>query len=64
MRRPAPPARIGSWQVVNGDTGAVLTSGSGAGVITFTSTSLKKITFKITSSSGTPQVAEFETYAS
>ena len=54
---------IGSWQVINADTGAVLKSGSGAGVITFTATSLKKITFKITSSTGTPKVAEFETYA-
>ncbi|SHM06047.1 pectate lyase family protein [Actinacidiphila paucisporea] len=55
--------RIGSWQVVNGDTGAVLTSGSGAGAITVPRTSLKKITFQITGASGTPQVAEFETYA-
>ena len=52
-----------SWQVINADTGAVLKSGSGAGVITFTATSLKKITFEITSSTGTPKVAEFETYA-
>ncbi|WP_432138154.1 MULTISPECIES: pectate lyase family protein [unclassified Streptomyces] len=55
--------RIGSWRVVNHDTGATLTSGSGAGVITFPRTSLKKITFEITGSSGTPRVAEFETYA-
>ncbi|MBF9133873.1 pectate lyase [Plantactinospora sp. S1510] len=54
---------IGSWRVVNADTGAVLTSGSGAGVITFTRTTLKKITFDITSSNGSPRVAEFETYA-
>ncbi|MBB5873612.1 pectate lyase [Allocatelliglobosispora scoriae] len=54
---------IGAWQVVNADTGAVLKSGSGAGVITFSATSLKKITFKITSASGTPKVAEYETYA-
>jgi pectate lyase len=54
---------IGSWQVINGDTGAVLKSGSGAGAIAFASTSLKKITFRITSASGTPKVAEFETYA-
>ncbi|MEN3609887.1 pectate lyase [Plantactinospora sp. ZYX-F-223] len=54
---------IGSWRVVNHDTGAVLTSGSGAGVITFPATSLRKITFEITSSTGTPRVAEFETYA-
>ncbi|MFI6204782.1 polysaccharide lyase family 1 protein [Streptomyces sp. NPDC051041] len=54
---------IGSWRVVNGDTGAVLTSGSGAGVISFPKVSLKKITFQITGSTGTPKVAEFETYA-
>ncbi|NEY31077.1 pectate lyase [Streptomyces sp. PRKS01-65] len=54
---------IGSWRVLNADTGAVLTSGSGAGVITFPRTSLQKITFEITGSSGTPRVAEFETYA-
>ncbi|MFB8775316.1 pectate lyase family protein [Streptomyces broussonetiae] len=54
---------IGSWRVVNHDTGAVLKTGSGAGVIAFTSTTLSKITFEITSSNGTPRVAEFETYA-
>ena len=54
---------IGSWRVVNNDNGAVLATGSGAGVITFAATSLRKINFEITSSSGTPQVAEFETYA-
>jgi pectate lyase len=55
--------RIGSYQVVNHDTGAVLRSGSGAGLITFPATSLSKINFVITSSSGTPVVAEFETNA-
>lgn len=55
---------IGSWQVVNNDTGAVLASGSGAGRITFPSTSMTKINFVITSASGTPRIAEFETYAS
>ena len=54
---------IGSWQVVNHETGAVLASGSGAGNITFAATSLSKIDFVITGSSGTPRVAEFETYA-
>jgi hypothetical protein len=54
---------IGSWRVVNNDTGAVLATGDGAGVITFTPTSLTKINFEITSSSGAPRVAEFETYA-
>ncbi|GEA87230.1 pectate lyase [Cellulomonas cellasea] len=54
---------IGSWRVLNGDSGAVLATGSGAGVISFASTSLKKVTFEITSASGTPRIAEFETYA-
>ncbi|WP_405387939.1 pectate lyase [Streptomyces sp. NBC_01102] len=54
---------IGSWRVVNADTGAVLTSGSGAGVIAVPRTSLSKITFEITGSTGTPKIAEFETYA-
>ncbi|MFF9672013.1 polysaccharide lyase family 1 protein [Streptomyces eurythermus] len=55
--------RIGSWRVLNGDTGAQLTSGSGAGVISLPRTTLSKVTFQITGASGTPQVAEFETYA-
>ncbi|WP_433830793.1 pectate lyase family protein [Actinoplanes sp. CA-015351] len=55
---------IGAYQVLNGSTGAVLTSGSGSGVISFTATSTTKITFKINSASGTPRVGEFETYAS
>ncbi|MEU6075881.1 cellulose-binding protein [Micromonospora sp. NPDC047074] len=55
---------IGSWRVVNNDTGATLATGSGAGEISFAPISLSKINFEITSSSGTPRVAEFETYAS
>ncbi|MGW2952488.1 pectate lyase family protein [Streptomyces eurythermus] len=55
--------RIGSWRVLNGDTGALLTSGSGAGTISLPRTTLSKVTFQITGASGTPQVAEFETYA-
>ncbi|MFC5003809.1 polysaccharide lyase family 1 protein [Dactylosporangium cerinum] len=54
---------IRNWRVLNGDTGAVLASGTGAGVITFSSTSTKKVTFEITTATGTPRVAEFETYA-
>lgn len=54
---------IRSWRVVNHDTGAVLTTGTGAGVITFSPVSLRKINFEILSSNGTPRVAEFETYA-
>jgi pectate lyase len=55
---------VGSYQVLNGTTGAVLASGSGTGVISIPATSLTKLTFKINSSSGTPKIAEFETYAS
>ncbi|WCD94304.1 pectate lyase [Streptomyces sp. HUAS 31] len=54
---------IGSWRLLNADTGAVLATGSAAGVVTFPQTSLKKITFEITGATGTPKVAEFETYA-
>ncbi|MFE6488080.1 polysaccharide lyase family 1 protein [Streptomyces sp. NPDC057757] len=54
---------IGSWRLLNADTGAVLTSGSGAGVITFPRTSLSKVTFEITGSTGTPKIAEFESFA-
>ncbi|MFD4795212.1 pectate lyase family protein [Streptomyces anulatus] len=53
---------IKDWRLLNGDTGAELTSGEGAGVISFPRTSLRKITFEITGSTGTPRVAEFETY--
>jgi pectate lyase len=62
--REASGSSIGNFQVVNGATGAVLASGTGGGVKTFAATSTTKITFKITSSSGTPKIAEFETYAS
>ncbi|MEU7585295.1 polysaccharide lyase family 1 protein [Micromonospora sp. NPDC049230] len=55
---------IGAWQLINNDNGAVLAAGSGAGSITFSSTALSKINFKINSSGGTPRVGEFETYAS
>jgi pectate lyase len=55
---------IGSYRVLNADTGAVLKTGTGSGVITFAATSLKKVTFEIQSASGTPQIGEFETYAS
>ncbi|MFV2009647.1 carbohydrate-binding protein [Micromonospora sp. LOL_027] len=54
---------ISSWRLYNHDNGATLASGSGAGVISFSSTTLRKISFEITGASGTPQIAEFETYA-
>jgi pectate lyase len=55
---------ISSWRVLNADTSGVLASGSGSpSTISFSSTSLKKLTFEILSASGTPRIAEFETYA-
>ncbi len=54
---------VRSWRLLNHDTGAVLASGSTAGVVSFPRTSLSKITFEITGSQGTPRIAEFETYA-
>ncbi|MHB9757684.1 pectate lyase family protein [Streptomyces sp. BYX5S] len=59
----AASGRITGWRVLNGDTGAVLASGTTAGVVSFPKTSLKKVTFEITGASAAPQVAEFETYA-
>jgi pectate lyase len=56
--------RIGTWQLVNNSSGAVLASGSGAGTIGFTPVALTKLNFEITAASATPAVAEFETYAS
>ncbi|GAA1614003.1 pectate lyase [Actinoplanes couchii] len=56
---------ISAWRVLNADSGSVLTSGSGSpSTISFTSTSLKKLTFEITSASAAPRIAEFETYSS
>ncbi|WP_306214141.1 pectate lyase family protein [Actinoplanes sp. RD1] len=55
---------VTAWRLLNADTGAVLATGSRAGVVTFAATSAKKITFDITAASGTPKIAEFETYAS
>ncbi|MGC3002005.1 pectate lyase family protein [Streptomyces sp. G35A] len=54
---------VRSYRILNHDTGAVLASGTGAGVISVPKTSLSKITFEITGSTGTPRIAEFETYA-
>jgi hypothetical protein len=56
---------ISAWRVLNADTGSQLASGSGSpSTITFSSASLKKLTFEITSASGAPRIAEFETYSS
>ncbi len=54
---------ISAWRVVNHDSGSVLASGSGSpSTINFSSTSLKKISFEITSASSAPRIAEVETY--
>ncbi|SDT15550.1 pectate lyase [Actinoplanes derwentensis] len=56
---------ISAWRVLNADSGSVLTSGSGSpSTVNFTATSLKKLTFEITSASAAPRIAEFETYSS
>ncbi|WP_430781779.1 pectate lyase [Actinoplanes sp. G11-F43] len=56
---------ISAWRVLNHDTGGVLASGSGSpSTINFSSTSLKKITFEITSASAAPRIAEFQTFSS
>lgn len=56
---------IGAWRLLNADNGAVLSSGSGSpGTISFSSTTLKKLTLDITSASSAPRIAEFETYSS
>jgi hypothetical protein len=54
---------ISSWRVLNADNSAVLASGSGSpSTVSFSSTSLKKLTFEILGASGAPRIAEFETY--
>jgi hypothetical protein len=56
---------INAWRLLNADNGAVLASGSGSpSSVSFASTSLKKLTLDITSASGAPRIAEFETYSS
>ena len=63
IRHASGAGSISAWRVLNGDSGAVLTSGSGnPGTISFASTSLKKLTLDITGASGAPRIAEFETY--
>ncbi|WP_309133797.1 pectate lyase [Cellulomonas sp.] len=54
---------ITSFRVVNNDTGAVLGTGSGSNAtVSFPAVSLKKVNVEITGASGTPRVAEVETY--
>src|SRR3954462_4828139 len=65
IRQASGGGSISAWRLLNADNGAVLASGSGSpSTINFASTSLKKLTFEITSASSAPRIAEFETYAS
>ncbi|CAM5279725.1 pectate lyase [Streptomyces badius] len=54
---------IRAWRLLDADAGTVLASGEGAGTVSFPRTTLRKITFEIVSSTGTPKIAEYETYA-
>jgi pectate lyase len=64
IRQASGGGSISAWRVLNGDNQSVLTSGSGnPSTISFSATSLKKLTFEITSASGAARIAEFETYA-
>lgn len=63
IRQASGGGSITAWRLLNADSGAVLTSGSGSpSTISFSSTSLKKLTLDITGASGAPRIAEFETY--
>ncbi|QJR82270.1 pectate trisaccharide-lyase [Alteromonas pelagimontana] len=57
--------RITAWSLVNYDTGVVLASGNSVpDVVTFNAVTLNKLSFVISAATGTPQIAEFEVYAS
>ncbi|MEU3607524.1 pectate lyase [Streptomyces sp. NPDC035033] len=63
VREAAGGGTVTGWRLLNADTGAVLATGGAAGTATFPATALSKVTFEITSATGTPRIAEFETYA-
>ncbi|GIE99613.1 hypothetical protein [Paractinoplanes rishiriensis] len=63
IKEPAGTPRIRAWRVKDHDANTILATGTGAGEITFTPTTLRKISFEILTSNGTPRVAEFETFA-
>lgn len=54
---------IGAWELVNHDNGDVIAAGNNAGTIHFSPVTLNKIDFVINTATGTPTVAEFETYS-
>lgn len=57
--------RVRNWRLTDNDSGDVVASGNGiSGTIGFDSVSTSKLNFEIESASGTPQIAEFETYSS
>jgi hypothetical protein len=63
IRQASGGGSINAWRLYNYDNGATLASGSGSpSTISFASTSLRKLTFEITSASSAPRIAEFETY--
>jgi hypothetical protein len=51
------------WRLRDHDSGALLATGTTARDVAFRPTSLEKVTLEILSATGTPRVAEFETYA-
>ncbi|HEX5205123.1 pectate lyase [Paractinoplanes rhizophilus] len=63
IRQASGGGSINAWRLYNYDNGNTLASGSGSpSTISFASTSLRKLTFEITSASSAPRIAEFETY--
>ncbi|GAA3622997.1 polysaccharide lyase family 1 protein [Kineosporia mesophila] len=56
-------SKITSWKLIDETNGKTISTGTNSGTKTFTPISTKKLTFEIVSSSSTPKIAEFETYA-
>ncbi|MGW6246846.1 pectate lyase family protein [Streptomyces roseolus] len=63
IREASGAGTVTGWRLLNADTGAVLATGGAAGTVSLPATSLSKVTFEITGATGTPRIAEFETYA-
>jgi len=56
---------VTSWQLLDADTDEVLASGSSVpSTISFDPVSVRKLTFRIAAASATPQIAEYQAYAS
>ncbi|GAA2634455.1 hypothetical protein [Paractinoplanes durhamensis] len=64
IREAAGGGTIQSWRLRDHDTGTVLATGTTARNITFAPATIRKIDFDILAATGTPRVAEFETYGS